>query len=482
MQTTNSLFQKYNPRLDGLRALAVMIVIGIHFRIPGFLGGAYGVDIFFVLSGFLITLVLIKGQEKGESLFVFYWRRFLRLMPALLFMCLSFLVFSLLFGKMIPFGIAFRDVFDSITYMANWTRTFEIGTPIIPIFLGNTWSLAIEEQFYLLWAPLFLLLYTTKSLRKHIIAITTAILFFCFFWSIYAWFGDFGPSRLFDGFDTRCFVLIMGCCLALYSQSSYSERFFIFISKLWPLAVIGLIYLVNIDRVYDNYLSLLTGIVTVIFILSAYYRPESLFGKFLGLKPMVAIGKISYALYLWHYPIWLILNSSFRLSWAATAWIGIPLSFVAAIISYYLVEKNLSRFRDSPALPLKNLGAVTLSLEIILMLAGSIYFLHGPIGALLSPKPITIQAYSPMTVKAGSTVNFQPDGQSYFFLVASQQLRSDTKLRIDNQDQNVILSNNIIATPLSPALLSRVGTNEVVLVSSIGNSLAPPVYFQVTEK
>jgi peptidoglycan/LPS O-acetylase OafA/YrhL len=476
------LFQRYNPRLDGLRALAVLFVIFFHYKIPGFTGGGYGVDIFFVLSGFLITQVLIKGQEKEESLFVFYWRRFLRLMPALAFMCLSFLIFSLLYSKIVPPGIALQDIFASISYMSNWTRAFSVGIPIIPVVLGNTWSLAIEEQFYLIWGPLFLFL-SSKKAGKNILAITTTLLFLSITWSIYAGLHNFGFSRIYNGFDTHCFALIMGCCLALFSQSSSSEKIFSWVSKIWPLAILGLIYLVGFITVggnYTTYYSLFAGVLTIIIILAAYYAPESLFGKFLGFTPIVAIGKISYGLYLWHYPIWLILYT-LNLSWNTITWTGIPLSFFAATVSYQLIEKNLLRFRDSPNLPLKKLGTITVSLSIIGMFVSGIFFLYQPIKTTLFPTPIVIQTYSPYRIKAGDTVNVQADGQSYFYMTTSQKLPDDAKLRIDNQDYNVYLSNNLIATPLSRDLLSKVGKNEVVLISSVGTSLAPPVFFEVLE-
>lgn len=482
MNKTDPLFQKYNPRLDGLRAIAVLLVIFTHYQVPGFSNGGYGVDIFFVLSGFLITLVLIKGREKNESLFVFYWRRFLRLMPALFFMCICILIFSLFFGSKVPLETAFQDIFASIFYVSNWTRALLVGIPVIPVMLGNTWSLAIEEQFYLIWPPLFLFLYSRYKI-KHVLLLTTMLMLTGIGWSIYAGLHNFGFTRIYNGFDTRSFTLMLGCCLAIFLQIEKSGRFLKVTAKAWPVAVMGMIYLICImktSEVNTTYYSLFASILTVIIIISTYYKPESLFGKFLGIKPVVAIGKISYGLYLWHYPVWLILFT-FEMSKIAIILVGITLSFFTAAASYLLIEKKLLLFRDSPDLPLKSLGKLTVSISIVGMFVGGIYFLLEPVKAILFHEPIAIQTFSPAEVKVGEAVNVHTDGQSYFVMATMQKLPSDTKLRIDNRENNVFISENIIATPLSRELLNQLGRKEVVLVSAVGGSLAPPVYFEVIE-
>jgi peptidoglycan/LPS O-acetylase OafA/YrhL len=140
----------YIPALDGVRGVAVLGVLLLHFRFSGVPGGGIGVDIFFVLSGFLITRVLLAGYARGDPLAIFYWHRFVRLFPALLFLCAIYLAFGLIF---LDKNQTWLDLESSLSYAANWTRAFVDGAPQ---YLGHTWSTAIEEQFYLLWPALLL--------------------------------------------------------------------------------------------------------------------------------------------------------------------------------------------------------------------------------------------------------------------------------------------------------------------------------------
>lgn len=476
---TNYNLLSYNPRLDGLRAIAVLMVVFHHYRIPGFNGGMYGVDIFFVLSGFLITQILIKGQQQKQSLFLFYWRRFLRLMPALAFLCFGFLIFSFVSGGLIPPRYAITDIFASLFYMSNWTRAFTIGVPAI---LGNTWSLAIEEQFYLIWPLLFLFL-TSKNKSKNVLLITFFIFLISATWGIYADYIGIVTERVYNGFDTHCSGLILGCCLALLNQFTLGEKIFKSIAKFWLLATISLICLVIFIQsgIGTALPSLAASLIAAILIITACYNPTSLLGKILEKKSMVSVGKISYSLYLWHYPIWLILYS-YAWSWNAITWIGIPLSFLMATISYHLIEKNMLRYRDSTTLPLKRLGTITVSFSILGMLISGIYFLHEPIVNALFPSPINIVDYSPHRLGIGETANVQADGNSYLMIVASQILPKGTKLRLDGQEYNPFLSKKIIAIPIPSNLQLQIGKKEIILVSAVGASLAPPIYLDIFGK
>jgi peptidoglycan/LPS O-acetylase OafA/YrhL len=136
----------YKPALDGLRAVAILLVILFHGGAPGFRWGYIGVDIFFVISGYLITAILLKefAQRRHISFRSFYRRRALRLLPALIVLCLVFLCVSCVMLNN-PKQAA-QEVATVIFYIANWTRTFNAG---IPKALGHTWSLSVEEQFYM---------------------------------------------------------------------------------------------------------------------------------------------------------------------------------------------------------------------------------------------------------------------------------------------------------------------------------------------
>jgi peptidoglycan/LPS O-acetylase OafA/YrhL len=148
-QEMNSL--EYVKGLDGIRGIAVLSVILGHFGVLGFaVAGGYGVDVFFVLSGYLITRVLMRTVEKGRPLTTFYWNRITRLLPALLLVSLSlFLVPS---RYLTTLGAAANAV-GAVTYVTNWTMAF----PVLgwPTYMAHTWSLSVEEQFYLIWPVVF---------------------------------------------------------------------------------------------------------------------------------------------------------------------------------------------------------------------------------------------------------------------------------------------------------------------------------------
>ena len=250
----------YNPRLDGLRAVAVLSVLFSHYRIPGFAGGGYGVDIFFVLSGFLITQVLIKDLEKERTLLPFYWRRFLRLAPALVWLCLALALFSFFFKNWADFGTARQDILSSVFYVANWTRAFSLGSPL---YLGNCWSLAIEEQFYLLW-PLFFLIFASQNNIRHLIAGAFSLLFVSISWAFWATFHQYSSARIYNGFDTHCSGLLIGCCLALILKTRRGEAFLKVGGRFWPLAMIVFAVLVWLKATWNVFLSLLADAAAVL--------------------------------------------------------------------------------------------------------------------------------------------------------------------------------------------------------------------------
>lgn len=469
------LTNEYNPRLDGLRAIAILLVVFSHYSIPGFKGGGVGVDIFFVLSGFLITRVLIKGLEKKESLFLFYWRRFLRLIPALAFLSLTIGLTSLISKDLISRTIAFQDIFTSFFYIANWTRAFSLG---IPTLLGNCWSLAIEEQFYLIWPLLFTFLNSKKKFRINILVIMLIFLFVSIIWPYYLEFKNIDSFRIYNGFDTHCSGLIIGCCMALFLKKIHSEEFLKKISKLWPLFLLVLFYLLGNNNLTVTSTALIADVVAVIFILTAQYYSGSIMGKFLGTMPVVAIGKISYSLYLWHYPIFLVLYLN-RLSWIQVVGIGIPFSFLVAVFSYQIIEKRMLLLKYLPKKLSRKLGMVAVSLSVLGMFTSGIYFFHETIKDTFFPAPINILNYGPQQVKVGEGFNVQVDGESYLWMVISRTLPKDTKILIGNNEYKINITGRTISAMIPRDILLEVGKKELLLISPVGTSLAPPVSFDV---
>ncbi len=169
----------YMPALDGLRGVAILLVLTFH-TVTGFTGGFLEFDLFFVLSGYLITGILLREKTLDRAaLLEFYRRRALRLLPALLLVCLVYLAFAFLFLP--DRARALKDVGITLTSVANWTRAFNLG---IPVHLGHTWSLAIEDQFYLLWPLALAALLRFGGARTAFMASLAAILA-CMLWRIW---------------------------------------------------------------------------------------------------------------------------------------------------------------------------------------------------------------------------------------------------------------------------------------------------------
>jgi peptidoglycan/LPS O-acetylase OafA/YrhL len=364
----------YNPRLDGLRGIATLCVLLYHYFIPGFTAGLYGLDIFFVLSGYLITKLLLKFESDGRSLGQFYWNRFLRLMPALAVLCISIIVLSLVFPWLFDRQVLVDDIVSSFLYVANWTRAFSLH---LPAYLGNCWSLAVEEQFYLLWPCLCLILLRKGASRSF--EFSLCLLAFFVAWPFWLEAHHVTYDRLANGFDTRCGGLLFGCCLALSEKRAFGVVFNGMLSRLWPLAALAFATLVFLTPDgWSPTRGLIANLSAVSLIAAAYRAPNSLIGRLMNLRPAIFVGKISYSLYLWHYPVMLVLYLH-QISKTEIAAIGLPLSFLLGLLSYRYVEQPALRLRYIEGVPLRSFGLAAAFFSAFGMLAAGTYFFHDQI-------------------------------------------------------------------------------------------------------
>lgn len=297
---------EYRREIDGLRSLAILPIILFHAGLTFASGGFVGVDVFFVISGYLITSIIIAEQQKGSfSLLGFYERRMRRILPALFTMMLFSLPFAWLWlmpDDLKKFSTSVADVslfISNITFL-NQTGYFDTAAELKPLL--HTWSLAVEEQYYLLF-PVFLWK-SWKIGRNKIIAIIATVAIISLFsahWGAYN-----KPAGTFFLLPTRIWELLLGAITAFYLSSSnnrlnQSEILNKYASIIGFSLIIFSICTFNKQTPFPSLYALLPTIGAALIILFA--DSKTMVGKLLGSKPLVAIGLISYSAYLWHQPI-----------------------------------------------------------------------------------------------------------------------------------------------------------------------------------
>jgi peptidoglycan/LPS O-acetylase OafA/YrhL len=330
----------YKPALDGLRAFAIMPVLLLHGRILGFQWGYVGVDLFFVISGYLITTVLLREYLKtGRISFTgFYRRRALRLFPALAVLCLAFLLYAAIVLRNLPEGL--EDVLVVVFYIGNWTRAFSLA---LPRYLGHTWSLAVEEQFYMLWPALLLAILALSSNATSALRFILALIVVVTCWRAMLVFTGAGPDRLYNGTDTRADALLIGAALSLAFATSPSMKRLALLSRyLWLPAAVVIVALPTLFSPDGQYM--LLGGFSVIALAAATILTATLDGgllsRILSNSAFVWIGQRSYGLYLWHYPIMLAGRLDPHLPQGRKlTLIEIACAFVFASLSYKFIER-----------------------------------------------------------------------------------------------------------------------------------------------
>jgi len=334
----------YRPDIDGLRAIAVMAVVLFHSGLSGFSGGFVGVDVFFVISGFLITSIIIKDLDAGCFSFAhFYERRIRRILPA--YFCMIAGTFTLSWFILLP--LDFKDFalsgLSSVFYVSNyyfWTDTGYFGGMAAEKPLVHTWSLGVEEQFYILY-PLFLfLLY--KFVGRSVLFWA---LFFCAVLSLVASEYVAGKDQFMSFYflPTRAWELAIGGLLAFGLIKPVSSQG---LASLLALVGAGLIAasIVFYDKatLFPGLSALAPCVGAALLIYAG--SSGSLVSRTLSLPPFVFIGKISYSLYLWHWPLIALWNYRFAHQVEPAHMAGIlALSFVLAFLSWRFIENPVRR-------------------------------------------------------------------------------------------------------------------------------------------
>ena len=348
---------KYRPELDGLRGVAILGVMAFHAHASFMSGGYIGVDIFFVLSGFLITSLLISEYDRygSVSLKNFYMRRVLRLAPALIVLLLVFCLASFLFLRGPKANSNYIDSLISLFYLSNWARAFSLHPPD---YLGHTWSLSIEEQFYIVWPILLLIFLRFFNSRKLIVLIAISIALLAWILRVYLYIKGATMERLYNGLDTRADALMVGCAIGVaYSSGIFNKKDFkLILSRiivfLSPISVLILLFLFTCAKPdsYGSYMSqfgfFTVELLTATIVIDIMVNKVSFIKRILATKVLVWIGTISYGLYLWHYPIYRVMFS-LEMSKIVIITIGSLIAFTVAALSYYLMEKPIIKLKKN---------------------------------------------------------------------------------------------------------------------------------------
>jgi peptidoglycan/LPS O-acetylase OafA/YrhL len=429
------------PALDGIRAVAVGLVVAEHGGIPGVPGGFLGVDVFFVLSGFLITsLLLDELANRGRIALADFWiRRARRLLPALIVMVAAVVAARTLFPPDATATLR-DDAVAAFFWAANWifvaqkTDYFSQGSPPSP--LQHTWSLGVEEQYYLLWPLLVIAVAAVFGARARwaVFALATAGAAGSAAAAI-VMASDDTVNRVYFGTDTRVQALLVGAAAAalLVRDWSVLNAGGTLIRTRWrrwgaaALSVVGLAMLAALAhyatgnaREFHAGLLIVVAVAAVLLVAPVALDQGSPVAQVLAWRPLVWLGAISYGVYLWHWPIFLALNGE------RTGWSGWPLfalrcaaTVAVATASWWLLEQPIRRWRPVivPMLPLAGATAATAAAVTMLVLPIGAKPVEAPVGpdvgtaALVSPE-VPVEVRSPSGPPAQGTKRVAVFGDS----------------------------------------------------------------------
>ena len=353
---------RYIPALDGLRAFAVLAVIAYHLGMQWAPGGLLGVTVFFVLSGYLITSLLLIEWDNTETINLpqFWLRRVRRLMPAIVLIIVCTAALCALFDHSLLTKLR-DDMWAALLWVTNWWYIFQDASYFdalgAPSPLTHFWSLAIEEQFYLVWPVVLLVAHKTgvKRTTMRNATLIVALLSALEMALLYNPLDD--PSRVYYGTDTRAFSLLIGAWLAfVWPSHMLGAQKSVHLTKqvrnvLDGVGIVALVALLGLIVFVDGFSPflyrggiLLASVLTAV-VIAVMVHPASLLGRFAGTKPLVWIGLRSYGIYLWHYPLFLLMNP--RNFTGETPWwmylVQVAVVFACAAFSYRFVENPLRK-------------------------------------------------------------------------------------------------------------------------------------------
>jgi peptidoglycan/LPS O-acetylase OafA/YrhL len=338
---------QFHKNINALRAVAVISVVLFHFKIEGFGGGFAGVDVFFVISGFLMTGIIFTSlQKQSFSLLGFYASRARRIVPALLALCVALLVFGFVFLPLDDYRDAIRTIKSSLLFSSNFT--FAKGgsyfdAPLHENWLLHTWSLSVEWQFYMLYPVLLMALYKCLGDRKttHALAVLALMSFGASVLVTKA-----NPVFAFYMLPTRAWELIAGGLVFLLPLQ-LGKRNSTICEGLGLMAILASVFCFSEQDLWPGYRAALPVLGTALVI---YGNTQSVFSNN---KALQFTGKISYSVYLWHWPLVVFLYTCGLLTSVPYIVGAIVLSFVLGALSFYLIESKVKHITSAPGTLLK---------------------------------------------------------------------------------------------------------------------------------
>ena len=397
MTSSNRL--SYITGLDGIRAVAVLAVLFYHANAPWALGGFLGVETFFVLSGFLITSLLLKewGSTGRISLKHFWLRRARRLLPAVWLLLAALPALAIFFAQD-AWPRLKEDIPAALFYITNWVYILR-EVPYFEAFgrpplLQQLWSLAVEEQFYLLW-PL-ILLFLLRTLRDRCFGlpvITFLMIALSSIWMAILYRPEADPLRVYYGTDTRAAGFLVGAALAMIWSPGHASGRRQFGWLGWT-GLMALMILYNQLNEFQPFLyrgGILATAIASAFLIVGASSPKTLISKILEAPPLRWIGSRSYSIYLWHWPVFMLTRPGFDLQLPELLIrVGqVVLTFGVAELSYRWIETPVRQhgFRDSirslratlvqwPVPRKLGVGAGLVSASMLLVWQSSLHQIH----------------------------------------------------------------------------------------------------------
>lgn len=419
--------QGFRPDIEGLRALAVIGVVLFHAHVPAFGGGFVGVDVFYVISGFLITGLIVSEIERTGrlSLAKFWARRMRRLLPAAAVVLIATMFASVIVLDPLSLAQTGKDVIAAGSYVANWWFAHQavdyLATDAPPSPVLHYWSLSVEEQFYIVWPLLFagIAVFATRRnirtfMRRQWLVAVSVLAVASFAFSLAMTYSS-QPYAFFST-PARAWQLALGAVLALTAQFWLRTSGLLRTAMaLVGIAAVGYSFVSLTDASastpYPGFLAILPTLGTTAVIATGINTATpSLVTRLLALRPLRYVGRISYSWYLWHWPPLVFLAAMARRDVTLVErLVCVALSFVLAALTYRFVEDPIRRARSLSTSTLRSIAVgVTCTVMVVgsgvlvpSIAGGAGSVVSPPSGGVTMPDPTAQSSYPPGTYVIG---------------------------------------------------------------------------------